>query len=36
MDIEKVNVLGVGLSVLDQVRARVFLFDALGHMHEAL
>jgi N-acetylglucosaminyldiphosphoundecaprenol N-acetyl-beta-D-mannosaminyltransferase len=29
MDIERVNVLGVGVSVLDQDRAREFLFDAL-------
>jgi N-acetylglucosaminyldiphosphoundecaprenol N-acetyl-beta-D-mannosaminyltransferase len=29
MEIEKVNVLGVGVSVLDQNRAREFLFDAL-------
>jgi N-acetylglucosaminyldiphosphoundecaprenol N-acetyl-beta-D-mannosaminyltransferase len=29
MEIEKVNVLGVGISVLDQVRAREFLFDAV-------
>ena len=29
MQIEKVNVLGVGISVLDQERAREFLFDAL-------
>jgi N-acetylglucosaminyldiphosphoundecaprenol N-acetyl-beta-D-mannosaminyltransferase len=28
MEIEKVNVLGVGISVLDQKRAREFLFDA--------
>jgi len=36
MDIEKVNVLGVGVSVLDKDRARELLFDALGHMYEAL
>jgi N-acetylglucosaminyldiphosphoundecaprenol N-acetyl-beta-D-mannosaminyltransferase len=29
MEIEKVNVLGVGISVLDQERAREFLFDAV-------
>src|SRR5438477_2912406 len=29
MEIEKVNVLGVGVSVLDQDRAREFLFDAV-------
>jgi N-acetylglucosaminyldiphosphoundecaprenol N-acetyl-beta-D-mannosaminyltransferase len=29
MDIEKVNVLGVGISVIDQDRAREFLFDAV-------
>ncbi|MEP7014873.1 MAG: WecB/TagA/CpsF family glycosyltransferase [Verrucomicrobiota bacterium] len=29
MDIEKINVLGVGISVLDQDRARDFLFDAV-------
>src|SRR6266403_4042493 len=29
MDIEKVNVLGVGVSVLNQDQAREFLFDAL-------
>ena len=29
MEIEKVDVLGVGISVLDQDRARKFLFDAL-------
>jgi N-acetylglucosaminyldiphosphoundecaprenol N-acetyl-beta-D-mannosaminyltransferase len=29
VEIEKVNVLGVGVSVLDQDRAREFLFDAL-------
>jgi N-acetylglucosaminyldiphosphoundecaprenol N-acetyl-beta-D-mannosaminyltransferase len=29
MDIEKVNVLGVGISVLDQDRVREFLFDAV-------
>jgi N-acetylglucosaminyldiphosphoundecaprenol N-acetyl-beta-D-mannosaminyltransferase len=29
MEVEKVNVLGVGISVLDQDRAREFLFDAL-------
>ena len=29
MQIEKVNVLGVGISVLDQGRAREFLFDAV-------
>jgi N-acetylglucosaminyldiphosphoundecaprenol N-acetyl-beta-D-mannosaminyltransferase len=29
MKVEKVNVLGVGVSVLDQDRAREFLFDAL-------
>jgi N-acetylglucosaminyldiphosphoundecaprenol N-acetyl-beta-D-mannosaminyltransferase len=29
MQIEKVNVLGVGISVLDQDRAREFLFDAV-------
>jgi len=29
MEIERVNVLGVGVSVLDQDRARKFLFDAL-------
>ena len=29
MQIEKVNVLGVGVSVLDQDRAREFLFDAI-------
>jgi N-acetylglucosaminyldiphosphoundecaprenol N-acetyl-beta-D-mannosaminyltransferase len=29
MEIEKVNVLGVGISVLDQDRAREFLFDAV-------
>jgi hypothetical protein len=29
MDIEKVDVLGVGVSVLDQDRAREFLFDSL-------
>jgi N-acetylglucosaminyldiphosphoundecaprenol N-acetyl-beta-D-mannosaminyltransferase len=29
MDIEKVNVLGVGVSVLNQERARAFLFDAV-------
>ncbi len=29
MDVEKVNVLGVGISVLDQNRARDFLFDAV-------
>jgi N-acetylglucosaminyldiphosphoundecaprenol N-acetyl-beta-D-mannosaminyltransferase len=28
MDIERVNVLGVGVSILDQDRAREFLFDA--------
>jgi N-acetylglucosaminyldiphosphoundecaprenol N-acetyl-beta-D-mannosaminyltransferase len=31
MEIEKVNVLGVGISVLDQDRARGFLFDAVRH-----
>lgn len=31
MEIEKVNVLGVGISVLDQDRAREFLFDSLRH-----
>jgi hypothetical protein len=29
MEIEKVNVLGVGVSVLDQNRAREFLFQSL-------
>src|SRR5438132_12250009 len=29
MEIERVNVLGVGVSVLDQDRAREFLFDAV-------
>lgn len=29
VEIERVNVLGVGISVLDQDRAREFLFDAL-------
>src|SRR5437762_3798846 len=29
MEIEKANVLGVGISVLDQDRAREFLFDAV-------
>jgi hypothetical protein len=29
MEIEKVNVLGVGISVLDQDRAREFLFQAV-------
>jgi N-acetylglucosaminyldiphosphoundecaprenol N-acetyl-beta-D-mannosaminyltransferase len=29
MEVEKVNVLGVGISVLDQDRAREFLFDAV-------
>jgi N-acetylglucosaminyldiphosphoundecaprenol N-acetyl-beta-D-mannosaminyltransferase len=29
MEIQKVNVLGIGISVLDQDRAREFLFDAL-------
>src|ERR1043165_5481263 len=29
MEIEKVNVLGVGVSVIDQVVAREFLFDAV-------
>jgi N-acetylglucosaminyldiphosphoundecaprenol N-acetyl-beta-D-mannosaminyltransferase len=29
MEVEKVNVLGVGISVLDQDRARAFLFDAV-------
>jgi UDP-N-acetyl-D-mannosaminuronic acid transferase (WecB/TagA/CpsF family) len=29
MEIEKVNILGVGISVLDQDRAREFLFDAV-------
>jgi N-acetylglucosaminyldiphosphoundecaprenol N-acetyl-beta-D-mannosaminyltransferase len=29
MEIERVNVLGVGVSVLDQDRAREFLFEAL-------
>ena len=29
MEIEKTNVLGVGISVLDQDRAREFLFDAV-------
>ncbi len=29
MEIEKVNVLGVGISVIDQDRAREFLFDAV-------
>jgi N-acetylglucosaminyldiphosphoundecaprenol N-acetyl-beta-D-mannosaminyltransferase len=29
MEIERVNVLGVGISVLDQDRAREFLFDAI-------
>ena len=29
MEIERINVLGVGVSVLDQDRARQFLFDAL-------
>jgi N-acetylglucosaminyldiphosphoundecaprenol N-acetyl-beta-D-mannosaminyltransferase len=29
MEIEKVNVLGIGISVLDQARAREFLFDAV-------
>jgi N-acetylglucosaminyldiphosphoundecaprenol N-acetyl-beta-D-mannosaminyltransferase len=29
VEVEKVNVLGVGISVLDQERAREFLFDAL-------
>src|SRR5207253_8739503 len=29
MEIERVNVLGVGISVLDQDRAREFLFDAV-------
>jgi N-acetylglucosaminyldiphosphoundecaprenol N-acetyl-beta-D-mannosaminyltransferase len=31
MEIERVNVLGVGVSVLDQERARKFLFDAVRH-----
>jgi N-acetylglucosaminyldiphosphoundecaprenol N-acetyl-beta-D-mannosaminyltransferase len=31
MDVEKVNVLGVGISVLDQDRAREYLFDAVRH-----
>src|SRR5437667_6289641 len=30
MEIEKVNVLGVGVSVLDQDRAREFLFNAVS------
>lgn len=29
MEVQKVNVLGVGISVLDQTRAREFLFDAV-------
>src|SRR5467141_3322114 len=29
MEIEKVNVLGIGISVLDQDRAREFLFEAV-------
>ncbi len=29
MEIEKINILGVGISVLDQDRAREFLFDAV-------
>src|SRR5205807_3947712 len=29
MEIQKINVLGVGISVLDQDRAREFLFDAV-------
>jgi len=29
MEIEKVNVLGIGISVLDQARARQFLFEAV-------
>ena len=29
MEVEKVNVLGVGISVLDQDRSREFLFDAV-------
>jgi N-acetylglucosaminyldiphosphoundecaprenol N-acetyl-beta-D-mannosaminyltransferase len=29
MEIEKVNILGIGISVLDQDRAREFLFDAV-------
>src|SRR3981081_796009 len=29
MEVERVNVLGVGISVLDQDRAREFLFQAL-------
>jgi N-acetylglucosaminyldiphosphoundecaprenol N-acetyl-beta-D-mannosaminyltransferase len=29
MEIEKVNVLGIGISVLDQARAREFLFEAV-------
>jgi len=28
MEVEKVNVLGVGISVLDQDQAREFLFDS--------
>src|SRR5438874_9321119 len=31
MEVEKVNVLGVGISVLDQDRAREYLFDAVRH-----
>jgi N-acetylglucosaminyldiphosphoundecaprenol N-acetyl-beta-D-mannosaminyltransferase len=31
VEIERVNVLGVGVSVIDQKRAREFLFDALLH-----
>jgi len=31
MQVEKVNVLGVGVNVLDQDRAREFLFDAVRH-----
>ena len=33
MDIQRVNVLGVGVSVLDQDRARAFLFEAAEQGH---
>jgi N-acetylglucosaminyldiphosphoundecaprenol N-acetyl-beta-D-mannosaminyltransferase len=33
MEIEKINVLGIGISVLDQDRAREFLFEAVREDH---
>ena len=35
MEIEKTNVLGVGISVIDQDRAREFLFDAVAKPESA-